>query len=51
MHVQYMATCKNFEKNQDIYMNFEKIQQKQSFYNQLTKVNCMKSNNIKKINK
>ena len=47
----WVGTYKNFEKIQDIYMNFEKIQQKQSFYNQLTKVNCMKSNNIKKINK
>ena len=38
-------------KTNDTYMNFEKkIQWKQSFHHQLTKVNCIKSNNTKKTN-
>ena len=47
-----MGTYMNFEKNsmktKGTYMNFEKIQWKQSFHHQLTKVNCIKSNNTMK---
>ena len=41
---------KNSMKTKGTYMNFEKIQWKQSFHHQLTKVNCIKSNNTMKTN-
>ena len=40
---RYMGTCKNLEKIQDTYTNFDKIQQKQSFHHQSTTVYCIKS--------
>ena len=43
-----LHTYKNY---MDTYKNLDKINQKRSFNYQLTKVNCMKSNIIKKINK
>ena len=50
MYVEYMSTYKKFEEKKSRYIQeiWKKLNTKQSFYHQLTEVNCIKLNIVEK---